>query len=244
MKKKILLSKSGGVVSPFLADLVAYYNFDTNSNDFSGNSNNGTDTAISYSNLGKVGNSATFNGTTSKISVPQSTNFDFSNATNDLPFSTSIGVEIVNNTTNYTIFGKNKNTANNGQYNLYILSGKIYILLWQNPVAGFYIGRVTTATLSASTWYQIGITYDGSALSTGIKIYLNGVESTTTNFSSGVYVKMPIVNEPLIIGQLQGSSAFNLNGKLDEFYIWKNRVLTSGEMLTAYNNFNTGQTLI
>ena len=53
-----------GNSNPFLPNLVAYYKFDTNSNDFSGNSHNGVDTAISYANAGKVGNCATFNGST------------------------------------------------------------------------------------------------------------------------------------------------------------------------------------
>src|SRR6478736_294265 len=69
--------------------LVAYYKFDSNSNDYSGDTHNGIDANISYANVGKVGNSATFNGTTSFIYSPQSIDFDFNKNPGDLPFSIS-----------------------------------------------------------------------------------------------------------------------------------------------------------
>src|SRR6478736_4152257 len=74
--------------------LVAYYKFDSNSNDFTKNSHNGTDTSVNYATAGKVSNSATFNGTTSFINVPQSNDFDFSNAGGDIPFSVSFWINL------------------------------------------------------------------------------------------------------------------------------------------------------
>jgi hypothetical protein len=47
----------------------AYYPLNGNSNDYSGNTNTGTDTAITYPQ-GRFGQAAKFNGTTSKIATP------------------------------------------------------------------------------------------------------------------------------------------------------------------------------
>ena len=232
-----------GNSNPFLPNLVAYYKFDTNSNDFSGNSHNGVDTAISYANAGKVGNCATFNGSTSFISVPQSTDFDFSDAISDIPFSVLTGGYFSG--TSNTIVGKNNNTPYNGQWNIYNLSGKIYVVLWKDPVGGDRIGRVSSVTLSLNTQYHICVTYTGSGTSSGIKIYINGIEDLfTTDFSAGTYTKMQIINEPLIIGKLQASGAFYLNGRLDEMYIYKNRQLISSDIFNASNKFFAGNPLI
>lgn len=240
-KKKMFFSKVG--VNPYLADLVAYYKYDSNSNDFSGNGHNGTDTSISYANAGEVGNCATFNGSTSFISVPQSTDFDFSDAVSDIPFSVLTGGYFSG--TSNTIIGKNSNSSNNGQWNIYNLSGKIYVLLWKDPVGGIYIGRTSSVTLSLNTQYHICVTYTGSGTSSGIKIYINGIEDLfTTDFSAGIYIKMPITNEPLIIGKLQASGSFNLNGRLDEIYVYKNREMTSELILNASNEFFAGNPLI
>lgn len=46
-------------------NLISYYKLDSNSNDSVG-TNNGTDTSVSYV-AGKIGNAASFNGSTSTI---------------------------------------------------------------------------------------------------------------------------------------------------------------------------------
>ena len=57
--------------------LTAIYNFQGIISDESGNSNNGTATSITYGTDKWNGKSATFNGTTSRIVVPNSTSFAF-----------------------------------------------------------------------------------------------------------------------------------------------------------------------
>ena len=49
-------------------NLISYYKLDSNSNDSVG-TNNGTDTSVSYV-AGKIGNSGSFNGSTSIIKCP------------------------------------------------------------------------------------------------------------------------------------------------------------------------------
>lgn len=238
----MFLTKVGGV-NPYLADLVAYYPLDSNSNDFSGNTHNGTDTSISYANAGLIGNSATFNGTTSKIVVPQSTDFDFSDAVSDIPFSMSFNLYITTNG-NYTILGKNKNLADEGQYNIYCLDRYVYVLLWKLPNNGQYLGIKSNDQIPLSSFNNIIVTYDGSGVYTGLKIYLNGVLMTIVNFSAGTYTKMQIINEPLVIGHLQESSDFDLAGRLDELYIWKNIVRTSIEAADIYRKMISNTPLI
>lgn len=229
-----------GAVSPYLSNLVAYWKFDSNSNDFSGNGHNGTDTNISYSNAGKVSNSATFNGTSSNILVSQSTDFDFSNATNDLPFSISMGIYL-SGTTDYFFLSKYNNTTN-FQWEIQQSGSRLYIILFSN--GSTYIGTYTTATLPTGVWLHFGFTYDGSATTGGLKTYINGVLQTVTSFTAGTYTKMPITNTPVGIGCASNGTSFRLNGRTDECYVWKNRILTGAEILTASNEFYAGNPLI
>src|SRR5690606_35078959 len=70
----------------FTTALVAYWKYNGNSNDSSGNGHNGTDTSMTYG-AGQVGDCAIFNGSTSKIIVPDANGFSFTNGSSDVPFT-------------------------------------------------------------------------------------------------------------------------------------------------------------
>ena len=79
------VAEDNGFVSVFrlildianLEYLTAIYNFQGILSDESGNSNNGTGTSITYGTDKWNGKSATFNGTTSRVAVPDSTSLAF-----------------------------------------------------------------------------------------------------------------------------------------------------------------------
>ena len=76
--------KINGVDIP-LSSFISYWKFDGNANDSVG-TNNGTATNVTYT-TGLVGNTANFNGTNSKVVVPDANNLSFGNGTSDVDFS-------------------------------------------------------------------------------------------------------------------------------------------------------------
>jgi len=115
----MFLSSSGSASNPFLPNMVAYWNFNANSNDSTVNMHNGTDTSISYASAGIVNNCASFGGT-SYIVVPQSTDFDFSDVSSDLPFT--IGFYIKPNSIGTAQWLFTKRNGSVAQYDI-ILAG-------------------------------------------------------------------------------------------------------------------------
>lgn len=227
-----------GNVNPFLTNLVAYWKLNSNSNDSSVNMHNGTDTNISYINTGLVNNCATFTNVNSKIRVPQSADFDFSNGVSDIPFSGSLCM--------YTTAGNGWIISKyasiyQGAWIVRLIDYKIQVLLLNTD--NNYIGINVVNTINAAVWSHISWTYSGNSLPSGIKLYINGNLQSTTPVVAGSYTTMQTINSELVIsGNLSGQ--FPYYGRLDEIGIWKNRELTSVEVLAAYNKLLTGQSLI
>lgn len=242
---RYVFGKNQAVVSPYLADLVAYYKFDSNSNDFSGNSHNGTDTSISYSNAGKVGNSATFNGTSSNISVPNSPDFDFSGVSSDVPFSISVWLYVTNTSLRYVI-GRGSSSANQ-QFDISI-NPNLAVYLYSGSGANG-LGRGIGSDHVFNAWEHFVITYNGSSTIGGLKIYRNGFlvpfgGGGGSNISYGTYTKMPASTDPLYIGRRSYGAVGYFSGGQDELAIWKNRILTPTEVLDIYNKGMAGNALI
>lgn len=76
-------------------------------------------------------------------------------------------------------------------------SGKIFFNCIDNSSAGV-IGRICNSYSPTTTQYSCIITtYDGSGSSTGIKIYVDGVELSDTDSNSGSYTAMENTNASL-----------------------------------------------
>lgn len=216
-------------------NLIAYYAFENNLIDKI-NGNNGTSSGtgpITY-NSGIIGFSMEkpFNGF---MTIPNSTNLDFSNTTNDLPFSISFWY-MKNDAATRTIFNKRGGNASNDQYSINIITGfAIEVTLFSNSTSA-YLRRTYNATVSNNIFYHIVVTYNGSGSSSGIKIYFNGVLQTSTDSSIGTYTKMPISNQVERIGTLWDGTLQAGYFRLDELAIWKNRELTTLEVSQLYNS--------
>ena len=239
----MLFCQTGAAVNPFLANMVAYWRFNSDSLDSTINSHNGTDTAINYSNAGLVNNCATFDGTSSKIIVPQSTDFDFSDISSDIPFT--MGFFAKHNSSGSTQWIMSKRNGSVAQYDILFAGGFLYIYLYTNT--SNYLFARTNDTIVNGAWNYFTITYTGSGVNTGIKIYTSGLVGSGTSISSvGTYTKMPIASQPVVIGveNFTDSFFFGLNGALDEVAIWKGVAYTQAQSLDAYNKLLTGNSLI
>lgn len=216
--------------SALLTNLVAYYNLDANANDVV-NSHNGTSTNISYANAGINGNCATFNGTSSLITIPQTTDFDFSTVSNDLPFTISVWL-------NYSTGGiaeiLNKQDGTNVQWLMRRVSNYLAFGIFTN-YSNYKYYQFPLGTLIVGNWYHAVFVYDGFGTVSSLTLYLNNSVVTGPVNNIGTYTKMPISSQPLIVGRSGSSSSLFYNGKIDEIAIWKNRELNATEVAELYN---------
>lgn len=222
-----------GSKSGLSTNLVAYYAFENNLVD-SVNGNNGTAVGtISYA-TGIVGSCVNkpFNG---DITIPNSTNLDFSDGVSDGKFSISFWY-FKTDASSRTVFNKRGGTGANDQYSINMNGGNVVeVTLFSNSTTAF-LRRTYTATISNNTLYHFTVTYDGSGTSAGIKIYFNGVLQVSTDASSGTYTTMPIANQLERIGMLWDGSLRPGTMRIDELAIWKNRELTGTEVSYLYNS--------
>lgn len=212
------------------ANLVSYWRFEGNSND-SKSSNNGTDTDMIYgTDYGKFNQGASFNGTSSRILLPNNASLRLSS-----PYTISAWVKTsVSGTGNY-FYILGKANGNNDTY------GYEFFVYGLTGVVGFYVDNTATGnylTTSNSSikandgkWHHIVGTATGSLMS----IYIDGMLINT----------MVQTFEPSYVNEYNGYIgacwSVNLNrpnwyaaGTLDDLAIFS-RALSLGEVQSLYN---------
>jgi len=241
---------------PYLTNLVGYYPFNANANDFSGIGNNGTVVGTPTYSAGKVGNAINFgnNANFNHANFIDYNDFSFTNGTNDVPFTISIWVNVTSfaSTVGNWLFNK-RGDSTNKEYQLYILSdGRLFFNKFSlgSNSGTQEIYSTTVPLISINTWYNIIVTDSGSGNINDCKIYLNGSLLNVTRTTTGTYVRMLNTtsnaragNAAWATSQTQGTSTKH-RGLLDEMYIWKNREMTATEALDIYNKGIAGIALI
>jgi hypothetical protein len=222
--------------------IVAYYGLNGDAIDSVGG-NNGTIVGTGAFASGKIGTSPNGWTTSQYITIPQSTNFDFSDSVSDLKFSISFWW-MKNDTVTRNLINKRGGTAGTDQWSVTMANGVIEIALFSNSGSGYFSKKTVTGggggvgTIINNVWYHTVITYDGTGLVSGLRIYQNGSLATvTTDTIVGTYTKMPQASQITRIGRLYtgtNSSIF----RLDEIGIWKNRMLSQAEVRKLYNSGN------
>ena len=202
---------------------VGLWHLNGNSTDSSGNGNNGTDTAITYSQAnGKFGQGAGFNGTTSSISVAAAAAISLSahytvscwfNATS-LPSSANSA----------NLIGTYHTTPASGyEIRLQNFTGSTGQIRSLHGVSG-YPQINANVTIVTGTWYHLSATFNGTVM----KVYLNGAEvgtfTTSTASANSGY--------PLVFGSLMGTQRF-FSGKMDEICI-SSTALTANQIRQLY----------
>ena len=200
--------------------LVAAYTFNEGAGstviDASGNNNLGTIIGGTWSTSGKYGNALSFNGTSNRVDVLDSSSLHLTSAmtlaawVNPTSLSTAWQDVIYKGNVNYFLMASSDNGG--------------------SPVGGGTFGSTVkgtfgTAALAANTWTYLATTYDGST----IKLYVNGVQVSTMAASG------PITNSlnPLQIGG-DTISGQNFKGLIDEVRVY-NRSLTQAEIQANMN---------
>ena len=154
--------------------LDAYYSFQSNANDVSGNGHNGSLVGPSLvSDINGVPNSAySFNGISDFIQL--STPFMGGSVATSFSFFTRFKI---NNSNRYGIWGK---TLSWGEVNLLVLSDSSINFSWYNNNGGNSCSdaRSNSGIILPNNWYDVVVTFQDSIAT----IYVNGL-LVTTNLS-------------------------------------------------------------
>ncbi|MBU3680375.1 MAG: T9SS type A sorting domain-containing protein [Flavobacterium sp.] len=223
--------------------LVAYWPFNGNANDESGNGNNGTvnGATLTTDRFGNSNNAYSFDGINDYIA----TNFVPNNSNQSRTISVWFnenGLTLPND--GYSIVSYGASSDNCSQ-----AGGRFELGMYFNPninAKSIKVDGVCTA-ISASTtysngWHHFIVTYDNSFgnLFRFIKLYIDGILITGINYNPNTIINTLNLSN-FTIGKSPSSSSTtqrSYNGLLDDIGIW-NRALTPEEITNLYNSVNT-----
>ena len=201
-------------------NLIAYYPFNGNANDESGNQNNGT---VSQAQLvpdrnGTPNSAYSFDGINDYIEVTNSPALNFQKS---ITVDFWINIKAFYDREEYPI--SHGNWEN--RWKVSITNKKIR---WTIKTGSGTKDLDSESELSAGMIYNVAVTYNGSDM----EIYLNGKLDAFTEFS-GLMLQTTI---DLMIGQvLPGNSNYNFNGTLDDIRIY-DYALSRDEIENLFGN--------
>ncbi|MBT4359813.1 MAG: T9SS type A sorting domain-containing protein [Candidatus Marinimicrobia bacterium] len=211
--------------------LIAYYPFNSNTNDESGNGNDGDTTGHApFFILDRFENenrAFSFNGVDAYVDIPNETQLRLFD-----PYSISIWVYVVeDNDQGALLIGKSASHQGHRNYAIEFLAGRLVSFLFhQNEYTA--ISLTHDIPLLIGEWHHILAIHDN----TEIKLYINNylVQSQTVSSSDVVtsYLDSP---QNLAIGRhTYGSSDGYFNGLLDDVHIY-DRAITPLEIDSLYH---------
>jgi hypothetical protein len=184
--------------------------------DVSGNGNNGTISAATWTTSGKFGNALTFNGTNARVTINNAASLQLTSA---MTLEAWVYPATVSSAWRDVIYKGNDNYYLEGTSNN---SGR--------PMAGAIFGGVYgevygPTALIANTWAHLGATYDGVTM----RLYVNGVQVASRAQTGAIATS----TNPLQIG---GDSIYGqyFAGRIDEVRIY-NRALSVAEIQSDMN---------
>jgi len=175
---------------------------------------------------------AFFDGTDDYVEIADSDDFSFGDGSTDSAFSISAWVKMVD-ATDFTIAHKGEFSNDiEWRFGTYgATDDKIKLICGDDSGGTQYIGRKYDATALTSyegSWIHLAGTYSGSGASSGIKLYLNGVQVDDVNYegAGASYTAMENQGEPVQIGRYE---TYYTDGYICNVGLWS-RVLTPAEI--------------
>jgi hypothetical protein len=210
--------------------LVAYYPFNGNANDESGNGNNGTvhEATLTSDRFGNSSSAYTFGGDGDYINIGNDESLNRENS------SFSINTWINFNNYLSTSFPNqaaaimsNRPSANNyGTLFALVHHGKLEI-----GTGGAEESARTPELLSTNQWLNVCVTHDNTTHITNF--YIDGVfVYTTTSYDNSI---VNVASGDHYIGKETHENLYPFDGEIDDMYLY-NRVLTLEEVQELYNN--------
>jgi hypothetical protein len=210
----ISVTTSGGSSSTLSQGLVAYYPFDGDANDASGNNNNGTAVNSPTYVAGQIGQAISFDGSNG-VAIGTSPSFTDS-------FSLSLWVK-KNNTIQSTVFSN---------YNGY--GGNELSIRMDQWSTNLYspAPNISTTPISDNYWHHMVVIRD--SVSGSVTFYVEGVQVGIQTGPTGIISYG--YNGYLVIGgkKIYGTMTGSLTGLVDDVRIY-NRALSASEVGQLYN---------
>ncbi len=236
-----------------IGSIVAHWKCDDNLGDtvvvdadgatFNGVASANTNT-MSTSDAEGISNAAFDLDNTKYVTVADNAAFTFGDGTDDSPFSVAAWVfHEINLVTSQTIISK-WDSGNTVEWKIEIATtGKVNVNFLDNDQAGEYIAT-SIATVPAG-WHFIVVTYNGvggtNAVSeqiNGIKIYIDWVESATTDLGESYLAMGNQAGIDVVIGAQNAGAAKTWDGDIDNVAIF-NKELTAIEVASLTGNAST-----
>ncbi|WP_372846073.1 LamG domain-containing protein [Pontiella sp.] len=210
--------------------LVAYYPFNGNANDASGNGHDGTvnGALLSTDRDGAADGAFSFDGIDDRIDIPDEAAFDFerSNSFSIVFWMKSADGDISGN----NMVAKKESSGGHRGYNVALRDGLLRAQLVDDYLAGNWINQNGTTVLSDGVWHHVGVTYDGSSKAAGLKFYVDGASEAVTVEADNLSGTILTDVAPTIGSR---SSVYPYEGDLDAVRIY-NRALSADEMKVLY----------
>jgi len=207
--------------------LLAYYPFNGNANDASGNNNHGivSGATLTADRLGKADAAYHFNGVDDFIDLSNSYGIK-----PDLPVTIAAWIYYEQDG---GIFHNNSNTAL--YYGVWLniqANGKLSTGFGDGDPIGSQSRRsfITTDTVSQHTWHHVAAIIRGA---TDMELYIDGVSMQGIYTGSGG--PLAYSQDPAIIGRQYISDPFYYGGNIDELYFY-NRELSEEEIQFLYQH--------
>lgn len=191
--------------------IKGYWKLNGNSNDYSGNGNNGTDTAITYSQAnGRLNQGAGFNGSSSRIVNSTITNFQTKTISAWIKTGISNAYQDIFCQQN-VVSGSNYSASEFRLTN----TGKLNYTETQYP-SGLGDGLISASNVPLNSWVHVAVVLNVNSC----KLYVNGKNTDSKTLASRINVFTPYSS---IIGAFQwtngGAYSNFFNGSIDEVII-------------------------
>jgi len=199
-------------------NLVAYYPFNGNANDVSGNNNHGTvsGATLTTDRSGNVNKAYSFDGNNDVITIPQNT---ILNASDELSFSVWVKPDAFPSGS-VMIVGKS-NYANATNYLVRIKPNGYIQFEYKN------FANTTDNPLILNQWNHIAVVSDAANAK---KVYINGALASHNTATS----PYGLVTDPVTIGAANYGAEY-FKGSMDELKMF-NKALTIEEIKNEYKN--------
>ena len=141
----------------------------------------------------------------------------------------------MHSSTSTTLLGKFNDAATNIEWYIYRTANQIYVYLYSS--AGNYIAAYSTNGIFVEgVWHHLVVTYNGTSVASGIKIYRNGEAVATSTTSGGSYSFMtPTAANTVKICEMNGSERFH--GHIDHLIVWRNVELSAADAKYLFTHF-------
>ncbi len=218
------------VLTAFLNDpsLVAYWNFDVNLSDSSGNNNNAQTVVGSHvsnnKSGGKFGGYDHFDGQADPLLVNVSASLNITSG----QITTSAWVKVTADA-DYKIIVSKRVSGTNFPYEFRLTPSEQVEFIYYN--AGSRVCTDNNTIVTAGQWTHVAATRNDTENQT--RLYVNGVQTKNCTLTQA----MTQSNANLIIGDISPYGVNAFNGDIDELAIW-NRTLSPSEISRMYSLSN------